>query len=53
MFTLHNGFNDLCLVGQRKEGTCGRFEWLHERSTEIFCKVLRDDMQRAIGLRST
>ena len=53
LFTLQNGFNDLRLVGQRKDNACGRFEWLHERTKEIFCTVLRDDMQRAIGLRST
>ena len=50
LFTLQRGFNELQVVGEKREGAWGRFEWLHERNKEIFSKVLKDEMQRTISL---
>lgn len=50
LFTLQRGFDELRVVGEKREGAWGRFEWLHERNKEIFGKVLKDEMQRTISL---
>ena len=53
LFPLQSGFNELQVVGERRKGARGRFEWLHERNREIISRVLKEEMQRTIGLWST
>lgn len=50
LFTLQRGFNELHVVGEKREGAVERFEWLHEKNKELFREVLEDEMQRTIGL---